>query len=68
MRESQCADHAVIETRMTHTANESSSGIYTLGDEQERDNQEKREEVRNSQLDFPLSTENSLLQIKICIL
>ena len=36
MRESERADHAVIETRTTCTANESSHGIYTLGDGQER--------------------------------
>ena len=27
-RESQRADHAIIETRMTHTVNESSPGVY----------------------------------------
>jgi len=32
MKESQHADHAVIEIRMTCTANEDSPGIYTLGD------------------------------------
>ena len=32
MKESQCADHAVIEIRVTRTANEDSPGIYTPGD------------------------------------
>jgi len=36
-KEPQCADHAVIETLMTHTTNEISSGIYTPGDRQETD-------------------------------
>jgi len=50
-RELQRADHTVIETRMTHTVNKSSPGIYALGDRQEirGDNQEKREkkEIHN---------------------
>ena len=36
MKKSQCADQAVIEIRMTHTANEDSSGIYTLKDRRRR--------------------------------
>ena len=32
MKETQCADHVVIEIRMTRTANEDSQGIYTLKD------------------------------------
>jgi len=32
MKEAQSADHAVIEIRMTRTANEDSPGIYKLGD------------------------------------
>jgi len=32
MKESQHTDHAVIEIRITRTANEDSSSIYTLGD------------------------------------
>jgi len=31
-KESQRTDHAVIEIRMTRTANKDSMGIYTLGD------------------------------------
>ena len=48
-RESQRADHAVIEARITPTANESSTGIYTLTDRQETisDNEEKREEKKD---------------------
>ena len=35
IKESQSADHAVIEIRMTRVANESSPGIHTLGDGQD---------------------------------
>ena len=31
MKESRCIDYAVIEIRMTRTANENSPSIYTLG-------------------------------------
>jgi len=41
MKESQRADHAVIEIRMTHISNEDSPGIYTLGDR-------RREEAKTS--------------------
>ena len=46
-RELQRADHTVIETRMTHTVNKSSPGIYALGDRQEiREVTTKRKEKR----------------------
>jgi len=42
MKESQHVDHAVIEIRITRTAIEDLSGIYTLGDRQERSDPHKR--------------------------
>jgi len=48
-RESELADHAVIETHMTLIANQSFPGIYTLGGRQEMrtcNNQEQREEKK----------------------
>ena len=52
MKELQRADHAIIEIRMTHTANEDSPGIYTLGDR-------RRERERE---DFPTEKRQTLLE------
>ena len=41
-KESQYADHAVIEICMTRTANEGSPGIYTLGDGQHQEGEPKK--------------------------
>jgi len=54
-RELQHADHAVIKTRMTRTANESSTGKYTLGDGQERGQvttKRKEKKRKNPQSEF----------------
>jgi len=45
-RESLRADHAVSETRMTRTVNESSPSIYTLGGGQEKQVKTKRREEK----------------------
>jgi len=51
MRESQRIDHVVIETRMTRKANESSPGIYTLGDGQEtKEVTAKRKEMKTKKM------------------
>jgi len=42
MNESQRADHAIIEIHMTCTANEDSTGIYTLGDRRRKKGENKR--------------------------
>jgi len=41
-KESQRADHAIIEICVTYTTNESSPGIYTLGDGQDEGPKKRR--------------------------
>ena len=43
IKESQRADHVLIEIRMTCTVNEDSLDIYTLGDGQDKEKKQKKE-------------------------